>query len=285
VLSNDNYVIDHYAGTLNVVALGVTSTTLPDAPIGMGYVGTLTAAGGKTPYSWSLAGGSLPAGLTLYASGKITGTPTVVGTSTFTVKVTDSSAPKNTATHTVTITVVPMAITTASLPDGLVQKAYSSQTLKAAGGKGTLAWSIGSGSLPTGMKISPSGTISGTPTVTGSFTFTVKVVDSSTPKNSATKTYTVVIAPMTITTTTLPAGKVKSSYSQPIKVVGGKTPYTWSISSGALPPGLRLAVGGGGGSIYGTPTTAGSYTFTIHVADKGTPTNTASQVLTIVINP
>jgi 5'-nucleotidase len=283
VLSNDNYVIDHYTGTLTVLAVGVTSTTLPDAPIGKAYVGTLTAAGGKTPYSWSLAGGSLPTGLTLYASGKITGTPTVAGTSTFTVKVTDSSSPKNTATHTVTLTVVPMAITTASLPDGLVQKVYSSQTLKATGGKGTLAWSIGSGSLPTGMKISPSGTISGTPTVTGTFSFTVKVADSSTPKNTATKTYTFVIAPMSITTTSLPAGKVKSYYSQAIKAVGGKTAYTWSISSGALPPGLRLAVGVG--SIYGTPTTAGSYTFTIHVADKGTPTNTASQVLTIVINP
>jgi hypothetical protein len=262
--------------------VGATPTTVPDAPVAKGYVATLTAAGGKTAYTWSLAGGSLPTGLTLYASGKITGTPTVVGTSTFTVRVTDSSTPKNTATRTLTLTVVPMAITTASLPDGLVQKVYSATTLKATGGKGILAWSIDSGSLPTGMKISTSGTISGTPTVTGSFTFTVKVVDSSTPKNTATKSFTIVIAPMTVATTSLPAGKVKTYYSQYLHANGGKSAYTWTIIGGALPPGLKVSAAGG---ISGTPTTAGSYTFTVHVTDKGTPVNTANGTLTIIINP
>jgi hypothetical protein len=133
------------------------------------------------------------------------------------------------------------------------------------------------------MTLATGGTISGTPTVSGSFTFTVKVADSSTPKNTATKTFTIVIAPMTITTASLPDGKVKTYYYQVLKVSGGKSAYTWTVSSGALPPGLKLAVGAG--TIYGTPTTAGSYTFTVHVSDKGTPTNTASRTFTIVINP
>jgi hypothetical protein len=80
---------------------------------------------------------------------------------------------------------------------------------------------------------------------------------------------------------TLPDGKVKKYYYQALKVTGGKAAYTWT-ATGALPPGLKLAAGG---SISGTPTTAGSYTFTLHVSDNGTPTNTASQTLTITISP
>ncbi len=283
VLSDANYAIDHYTGTLNVVALGVTTTTLASAPIAKGYAATLTAAGGKTPYAWSLAGGSLPTGLTLSAAGKISGTPTVVGTSTFTVRVTDSSSPKITATRTLTLGVVPMEIINDSLVAGLVQKNYSTQTLKATGGRATLTWSIASGSLPTGLKLAPGGTIGGVPTVSGSFTFTVRVADSSTPKNTATKTFTIVIAPMTITTASLPDGKVKKYYYQTLKVNGGKGAYAWTVSSGALPPGLKLALGAG--AISGTPSTAGSYTFTVHVSDNGTPTNTASRTFTITINP
>jgi hypothetical protein len=118
--------------------------------------------------------------------------------------------------------------------------------------------------------------------VPGTFTFTVQVADSSTPKNTATKTFAIVVAPMTIATTSLPAGKVNSYYAQTLEVSGGKPAYAFTVTSGALPVGLKLAAGSG--TISGTPTTAGSYTFTVQVTDKGAPMNTASRTLTITIN-
>jgi hypothetical protein len=194
VLSDSgNYVIDHYTGTLNVLRLGITTTALANAPVAKAYTATLSAAGGRSGYTWTLANGSLPAGLKLTATGSITGTPTTVGSSTFTVRVTDSSSPKISATRTFTLTVVPMSITTASLADGKVKKAYS-QTLQVSGGKPAYTFAVTSGALPPGLKIAPaSGTISGTPTTAGTYTFTVRVTDKSTPANTATRTLTIVI--------------------------------------------------------------------------------------------
>jgi len=264
--------------------LGITTTALPDAPVARAYSAPLAVFGGTGPYSWSLVDGSLPAGLHLTAGGTVTGTPTVVGTSTFTVRVRDSSSPKNSATHTVTLTVVPMAITNSDLPDGVVQKAYPTTTLTVSGGAGSRTWSVVDGSLPTGMKLSPTfGTLSGTPTATGSFTFTVHVSDGSNPANEATKQFTIVIAPMSIVTTSLPDAKVKSTYSQTLTLNGGKKAFTWTVTSGALPAGLHLTAGTG--TISGAPKTAGTYTFTVHVTDSGTPTNSADQTLTLVVDP
>jgi outer membrane protein assembly factor BamB len=83
----------------------VTNTVLPDAARNVAYSATLVASGGKSPYTWSLSSGTLPAGLTLAGStGKITGKPTTLGTSSFTVKATGSDA--KTATKALSITVL-----------------------------------------------------------------------------------------------------------------------------------------------------------------------------------
>src|SRR5262249_27075242 len=145
-----------------------------------------------------------------------------------------------TVTGTVSLTIVPMVITTVSLPNGLVQRAYPSLTLKVTGGKGALTWTTVAGTGPAGLEVSAAGGVRGTPAGEGSFTFTVKVTDSSVPKNSATKQFTLVIAPMTVLTTTLPNGKVWAGYGATLQVNGGKTPITWTVTSGALPPGLRI---------------------------------------------
>src|SRR5262249_10843973 len=68
--------------------LTITTTALPGARVGVAYSATLTATGGTPPYTWSIASGTLPAGLTLTSAGVISGTPTAIGTSSFTVKVT-----------------------------------------------------------------------------------------------------------------------------------------------------------------------------------------------------
>jgi plastocyanin len=92
-----------------------------------------------------------------------------------------------------TIIVEPFIVKTTSLPGGTVGAAYS-DTVKAAGGETPLVWSVMTGKLPTGLKLSSSGLISGKPTTTGTFTFTVKVSDSSSPALTATKALSITVS-------------------------------------------------------------------------------------------
>jgi hypothetical protein len=89
-----------------LTSLSISTTSLPDGALSAAYNQNLMAAGGTTTYSWSLVSGTLPAGLTLSSNGQIAGTPTTVGTSSFTIQVTDSSNPVQTATRALSITVL-----------------------------------------------------------------------------------------------------------------------------------------------------------------------------------
>ncbi|MGH9629118.1 MAG: DUF4082 domain-containing protein, partial [Bryobacteraceae bacterium] len=85
--------------------LSITTASLPGGTVGVAYSATLTASGGTPPYTWSISTGSLPSGLTLNATGSITGAPTVAGTFTFTVQVMDAATPAATASKSLSITV------------------------------------------------------------------------------------------------------------------------------------------------------------------------------------
>lgn len=177
----------------------------------------------------------------------------------------------------------PLVITTTSpLPPGLVNTAYT-ETLAATGGNGTYTWSILSGSLPTGLTLNGStGIISGTPTTAGSSSFTIQVADSeSTPQTATLAAVLVINAPLTITTTSLPAGQQNVAYSAQLAASGGLPPYTWSLGTNSqLPAGLSLSTGG---LISGTPTTVSDTTPEFVVTDSAK--NTASASLRLVINP
>jgi len=157
------------------------------------------------------------------------------------------------------------------LPDGRVGHAYS-QAIVATGGVQPYTWSISAGTLPTGLSISASaGVISGTPTVGWQVSnFTVRVVDSNSPHATATRALTISVAgAVSITTSSLPAGRVGIAYSQTLVASGGYVPYVWGISAGSLPTGLTIAPLTG--VISGTPTASGTYNFTAMVADNGYP--------------
>ena len=89
--------------------------------------------------------------------------------------------------------------------------------------------------------------------------------------------------PLTIVTASLPAGEIGRSYSQNVTASGGRTTYTWSVSAGALPPGVALTQPSSAAHLAGTPTIAGTYTFTLRVVDSGSPARSASQTFTITI--
>ena len=273
-----------------VVGVGITISSLPGGVVGTAYSATLTAGGGTTPYTWTISSGALPGWASLNAAtGAITGTPNATGMTSFTVKATDSTTPTAlTATQPLSITVTnPLAISTTSLPNGVVGNAYST-TLAATGGTTPYTWSITSGALPSCLSLASStGVISGTPVsgCAGNASFTVKVVDTSNPQQNATQALSInIIAGLGVTSTSLPSGTMGVAYSATLTAAGGTTPYTWSITSGALPGWASL--NSATGAITGTPNATGTTSFTVKVTDSTSPTAlTATQPLSITINP
>jgi hypothetical protein len=261
--------------TINA-APSITTASLPAGMVGVAYSQTLAETGGTTPFTWSVSSGTLPAGLTLSAAGVLSGTPTTAGTSSFTIKVTDAVGAASTKAFSLTINAA-LSITTASLPSGTVGVAYS-QTLAGTGGTTPYTWSISAGTLPAGLTLSAAGVLSGTPTAAGTSSFTIKVTDAV--GTASTKAFSLTItAALSITTASLPSGMVGVAYSQTLAGTGGTTPYTWSISAGTLPAGLSLSAG----KISGTPTTAGTSSFTVKLTDAAG--GSATHAYSVTINP
>jgi len=275
----------------NVSSLTISTSTLPQAVVQSNYQASMTASGGKQPYTWSVVSGSLPPGLHLTSStGTISGMPSQTGTFSFSAQVQDSSSPLKTVTRpaavTVSSTASPLQIATNSLPAGKVGTAYQA-TLTASGGTQPYIWSAPSGSLPLGLTLNSStGLLSGSPTQQGTFNFTIHAVDST--GQSATASVSIAIAASTttpsalaISTTSLPSGQVSRPYSATLTATGGQAPYTWGMtsSSGPLPSGLTLSATTG--TISGTPTTSASYTFTIQVSDSSSTQQLATKTYTV----
>ena len=172
----------------------------------------------------------------------------------------------------------PLMITTASLPNGVFGQNYS-QTITATGG--FTPYTFSAKGLPSPLQISAtSGTISGIPASTGTYSVTVTVssyVDSEFQTgNSTSKSFSLTIdpaiQPLTITTRTLAVGGTGQMYSQAVIAIGGTPPYTFSASG--LPQGLSISAGG---NISGTPTANGSYPVTVTVVDSAKVQATASR--------
>lgn len=143
---------------------------------GLPYQLALAAREGLAPYSWTVAAGALPAGLTLDASGTISGTPLAPGSSGFTLRVRDAAGVA--ALRAFTFTVAAVVIETVELPAAHTGIAYS-QTLSVAGGVAPYAWSVAGGALPPGLSLDPAtGVIAGWASAGGNFAFSVRVADS-----------------------------------------------------------------------------------------------------------
>jgi len=278
--------------------LTIPTSELPPGTARVSYTATLTATGGTSPYTWRISTGRLPGGLRLAAStGTISGIPTTSGSYSFGVRVTDSSPAAGsrksgkTATATVSlviagapVTPTPLAITTSSLSGGTNGSSYSN-SLQASGGTPPYSWSITAGSLPAGLTISPTGLISGTPTASGTSSFTATVTDAGSPAQTKSVSLSLVVAaaapPALTISASLPAGTANTAYSSPVSATGGTPAYTWSITAGSLPAGLTLDATTG--IISGTPTVSGTSNFKATVSDNGTPVQTKSVATSIVI--
>jgi len=228
--------------TINTAILGITPTSLPEATVGAPYTVYVSAIGGASGvFSWSITSGVLPPGLTMSPSTTstvtISGTPTTVGSSDFTIEVEDSAS--DTASQALGIVVSkpgPLTILTQSLPAGTVNTAYSA-SLQATGGIEPYKWTITSGTLPVGLALASNGDISGTPAASGTSSFTAEVTDSTTPTpETQTVDLSITINPQTSNNT-----KLNGNYAFQV--------------SGFDPAGLFLAAGSfaadGNGNITG----------------------------------
>ena len=230
----------------------LTTSPLPEVVQNQSYSQTFAAAGGTKPYTWSAAGGSLPAGLTLNgASGELSGKPTVAGNASFTIQVKDDQG--LTASASFTLNVIPvLSITTTQLANGVVGSSYGAN-LAATGGTPPIQWSVVSGSLPQGLTLSSGGALTGIPTLNGTSTFTIQAADSKTQKDS--RAFTIVIslppvAPVRITglSDILPPlqqpvlGIILDS-AFPINLTGTVT-LTFAADVGADDPAVQFTSGG-----------------------------------------
>lgn len=182
-----------------------------------------------------------------------------------------------------------IAIAPASLSNAAVGAWYA-QTLSPSNGVAPYAFSLSAGSLPAGLSLSGAGNLSGTPTEAGSFNFTVQVDDQSPPGEGGpfqnTRAYTLLVGPPNISIAPggLANGLPPLAYSVTLSASGGTAPYGYALASGSLPPGLTLEADG---DLVGTPTTPGSYSFSVAATDSSTGAGapfTATRSYTLVID-
>ncbi|HEX3069162.1 MAG TPA: ice-binding family protein [Thermoanaerobaculia bacterium] len=162
-----------------------------------------------------------------------------------------------------------ITVNPATLPNGTVGTPYN-QSVSASGGTAPYAFSVSSGALPTSLILNPAtGAITGTPTVPGTFTFTITATDAT--GCSGSRQYTMTIAnagcsAIIVNPTTLPPGATLQPYAQTITASGGTAPYTFAVIGGALPPGLSL--NSTTGLIAGAPQQPGIFNVTIGATDS-----------------
>ncbi len=280
-------------GTSTPPAIAVAVSPSAAQTIDQGQTKAITATASNDPanagVSWAVSGASCNGAacgtLTNSTTTSVTyNAPTAVAAN-LVVTLTATSVSDTAKSASITITVTPPpTITTSSLPDGTVGVAYSA-TLQESGGVSGFTWSITAGTLPAGLTLNAgTGAITGTPTTAGTSNFTARVTDSGSPALSDSKALSITIhpPPLVVTTSSLPAGDVNLAYSATLATSGGTPPATWSITVGALPGGLLLNPATG--QISGTPTTAGTFNFTVQATDSGVPAQNASKALSITIN-
>ena len=261
--------------TINVIQpLAIANKTLADGTVGVAYpTETLPAAtGGTSPYTYAAA--NVPAGLTFNpATRQITGTPTEAGN--FSVTLTVADADERTATNTYALRVTgALTLATATLPAGTVGVNYPVQTLPAVSG-GTAPYTYTALNLPAGLSFnSATRELSGTPTVGGDYTFSIRVTDAG--ANTVTTNYQVrvnVTAPIVANAITC------SGTSTTLTVTNTQigVTYNWYAASGSTP----LATNNNG--TFNTGNITSSTTFYVE-AVSGTAVS-ARTAVSVAANP
>jgi uncharacterized protein (TIGR03437 family) len=268
------------------IAVGATQTVNNTVGAAVNY--PLVITGGMPPVKCAVTGNP-PPGLSYNGFCAVTGTPASGGNFNFAVTGTDANN-NSTGAVTVTTAVNPttVGILNSQSNNGTVGTAYNWRIF-AQHGTAPYVFSVSSGSLPKGLRISSSGSqgfVTGTPTATGSTSFSLVARDNA-GNVSAPVTYTITInsAPF-ITQTFLPSFATASAYYASVGPSGGTAPL-WCSVAGALPPGFVLDAASC--RIYGTTAATGSFPIVVTVWDSSGANASApftlSSTTTINMNP
>lgn len=236
---------------------------------------TATKATGET-LTFTVTGGSLPAGLSLNADGTFSGTVTTVGSTTATIQAADTHGGLASTTLAVTVQVAPAFTADAANTSQFISTSAGLAALQATAATGeTLTFTLTSGTLPTGITLNGDGTFSGMATTAGTFTATLQALDTHGGKASTSLTVTVQQGPAFTGTASNTAQLVSTGVglaALQTTAAAGET-LTFTITSGTLPAGITMSADG---SFTGTATTVGVTAATIQVADThgGTDSNT-----------
>ena len=259
----------------------VSDPILPAAFVGRTYAATLETEGGIAPIQFEISSGQLPTGLALTPSGAIEGVPAKRGTETFTVQATDAEGlTARKAGFSLSVQYADLTIVTSSVPAGLLHQPYEAH-LTAEGGTPPYLWELTGGALPFGLRLDVDGTVSGSPTLIGSRTFSVQVTDSNDDTDDATLSMEIV-APLTIETRAVPFLEINVAADVQFIASGGLAPYRWSLETDdVLPPGLTLSVDG---RLSGTPTERGDFPITIRLQDATNETTVTADLTVRVLD-
>ncbi len=269
--------------TVNCPSFNISPATLNQGTVNAPYTQQLSQTGATNSVTWSLQASSLPTNLTLSSGGLISGTPNVAGSFPVTVRATESGSGCFTdKAYTLVINCQTINVTTATLPNGTVGSAYPSTTVQQSGGVGTITWSISAGSLPTGLGLNPTlGAVTGTPTVSGSFGFTVRATDANNCFGERAYQVNIGCQSLSITPATLSSIPIAMAYSQQLTLQGASGAIDWTIAAGALPSGVTLHPTSG--LLSGTPNASGSFGFTVKALVQSSGCF-AQQAYTLTVN-
>jgi Putative Ig domain len=283
--------------TVNLVAPpAITPATLSGGNVGTAYSKTVTTTGGVAPYTLSITGTQIT-GVTFTpgaTSATLSGIPTTPGTYSFTVSAKDSGNPAQTASAPYSVVIgaqLPLSITTTSLPSGTLNSSYGPFQINATGGFAPL--SFGATGLPTGLTLSSRGSLTGTPTVAGSFSASITVTDSATvpATNTVTLPLTITAPPLALSpgTGSLPNATQNAAYTTSLTPSGGVGPYTITLdgTSAVLPAGLTFngtIASTTAATITGTPTAIATTSgIVVDVTDSEAPAVTTKSTYSLMV--
>lgn len=209
----------------------IVTDALPSGTVGQSYDQQIKVEGTFTPITFEGGTRALPVGLALSAEGVVQGTPSRAGTFTFNVIARDQQARSDSQDLEIEVSAATSVSidTSPTLPDASRGESYKVVVLAASGGTGNgFVWQVVEGSLPTGLQLTPSGTIYGTPDADGVFTFTVSVADDQEPPVTTQAEFSLTVnSELYFSSAVLPDATVGAPYSASIDVGGGQPPYAF----------------------------------------------------------
>ena len=256
------------------VAQLVVGISQPYATRGVAYAGQGQAGGGTPPYTFSVAPGMLPPGLQMDGTGAISGTPTHAGQYTFTISAVDSLNASGSGTASINVAGTTLSVSPINIPQGHVGVAYAPITFSVSGGVPPYVLTL-THAVPPGMAFDPNTwVLSGTPSTGGSYTVDFDASDQSGDFGGGTAVLPVPdLAPLTLSD-----GAIGTAYFASFSGIAFTVSNPTLSITGTLPPGVVFSANSG--QLSGTPTVAGTFTFTAHASGGGL---TASRTYSVTV--